>query len=174
MEPKSHHQRIIRRIIILSLCAAVGIAGVIAVWWHNNKDTAPDVRFIYLDGRKISLEQLRGKVVLVNFWSTSCAPCLKEMPEWITTYQKFKGDGFEVVAVAMHYDAPNYVIDYTASRKLPFPVTIDVNSQLAKAFGGVSLIPASFLIDKQGKILQTIIGPPQFPELHKKIKKALI
>jgi peroxiredoxin len=174
MESKSPHQRNIRRIIGLSLCAAAGIAGATAVWWHNSYDAAPDVRFIYLDGRKISLEQLRGKVVLVNFWSTSCAPCLKEMPNWVATYQQFKGDGLEVVAVAMHYDAPNYVIDYATSRKLPFPVTIDVNSQLAKAFGGVNATPASFLIDKQGKILQTTIGSPQFPKLHNKIRKALI
>ncbi len=154
------------------LAGALGVCAALWAWWPRK--SAPDAAFIYLNGKRTSLAQLRGKVVLVNFWSTSCAPCLKEMPEWINTWQQFKGRNFELVAIAMHYDAPNYVIDYAQRQALPFPVTIDVTGQLAKAFGDVNVIPSSFLIDKQGNILQTMVGAPQFSHLRESIQRALL
>ncbi|MDB5907234.1 MAG: hypothetical protein JWP34_1348, partial [Massilia sp.] len=71
---------------------------------------APDVTFISLAGDKVSTQSLRGKVVMVSFWATSCTTCVKEMPQMVETYNKFKGQGLEFVAVAMKYDPPNYVL----------------------------------------------------------------
>jgi peroxiredoxin len=110
----------------------LAIAGIgFAAFSHQ--PAAPDVTFISIDGQKISSQDLRGKVVMVNFWATSCATCVKEMPQMVETYNKFKGQGLEFVAVAMSYDPPNYVLNYAETRKLPFKVALDSGGDLAKA-----------------------------------------
>ena len=80
---------------------------------------APAVLYTLLDGAKAN-RALRGKVVLVNFWATSCASCVAEMPQIAGTFDQFKGRGFETLAVAMSYDAPALVARFTESRRLPF------------------------------------------------------
>ena len=134
---------------------------------------APDVTFISLAGDKISTQSLRGKVVMVNFWATSCTTCVKEMPQMVETYNTFKGQGLQFVAVAMKYDPPNYVLNFTETRQLPFTVAIDSSGDLARAFGDVTLTPTTFLIGKDGKILKRYVGAPEFGELHALLKKAL-
>jgi peroxiredoxin len=134
---------------------------------------APAVTFISLKGEKISTDSLRGKVVMVNFWATSCVTCVKEMPQMVDTYNKYKGRGLEFVAVAMSYDAPNYVINFAETRRLPFTVALDPAGDLAKSFGDVSLTPTTFVIDKEGKIIKRYVGEPSFNELHALLEKAL-
>ena len=152
--------------LVLAL-AGVGYATM------NSSEAAPDVTFISLAGDKVSTQSLRGKVVMINFWATSCTTCVKEMPQMVETYNKFKGQGLEFVAVAMKYDPPNYVVNYTATRKLPFTVALDSGGDLAKAFGDVALTPTTFVIGKDGKILRRYVGEPEFPELHALLQKAL-
>jgi peroxiredoxin len=134
---------------------------------------APQVTFINLAGDKITTQSLRGKVVMVNFWATSCTTCVKEMPQMVETYNKFKGQGLEFVAVAMSYDPANYVINYTETRKLPFTVALDSSGDIAKSFGDVKLTPTTFVIGKDGKILKRYVGEPEFGELHALLQKAL-
>jgi len=116
---------------------------------------------------------LRGKVVMVNFWATSCTTCVGEMPKMVETYNKYKAQGLEFVAVAMQYDAPNYVVNYAQSRQLPFKVALDVDGAAEKAYGNVAMTPTTFVIDKQGKIIKRYVGEPEFAELHKLLEKAL-
>ena len=99
--------------------AVLAIAGI-GFATFSQQQQAPEVTFITINGQKISTQDLRGKVVMVNFWATSCATCVKEMPQMVETYNKFKQDGLEFVAVAMSYDPPNYVLNYAETRKLPF------------------------------------------------------
>jgi peroxiredoxin len=110
---------------------------------------------------------------MVNFWATSCVTCVKEMPQMVETYNKFKGQGLEFVAVAMKYDPPNYVLNFTETRKLPFIVALDSGGDIAKSFGDVTLTPTTFVIDKQGKIIMRYVGEPEFSELHALLQKAL-
>jgi peroxiredoxin len=137
------------------------------------KTTMPDVTFTNLKGEKISSQSLRGKVVMVNFWATSCATCIAEMPKMISTYQKYHAQGLEYIAVAMSYDPPNYVLNYAETRQLPFQVALDVDGQLAKTFGEVKLTPTTFVIDKQGNLIKRYLGEPSFDELHSLLEKAL-
>ena len=130
------------------------------------KQSAPQVNFTDLNGNKISLEQLKGKIVMVNFWATSCTICVAEMPEMIRTYEKYHAHGLEFIAVAMSYDPPNYVLNFAETRKLPFHVTLDVDGKLAQAFGDVKLTPTTFIIDTQGIIIKKYVGAPKFQELH--------
>ncbi|MBB3213581.1 peroxiredoxin [Herbaspirillum sp. Sphag1AN] len=136
-------------------------------------DKAPDVSFVKLDGSTVSLKALRGKVVMVNFWATSCTTCVGEMPQMVATYNQYKNQGLDFVAVAMSYDPPNYVINFTETRKLPFAVALDAQDKLANAFGDVKLTPTTFVIGKDGTILKRYVGEPQFAELHQLLEKAL-
>jgi peroxiredoxin len=137
------------------------------------KESAPNVTFTDLTGKKITSESLRGKVVMVNFWATSCTTCVAEMPHMVETYNKYKGQGLEFVAVAMSYDPPNYVLNYAQTRSLPFKVALDTSGDLAKSFGEVKLTPTTYVIDKQGKIIKRYVGEPEFAALHRLLEKAL-
>jgi len=133
----------------------VGIAalalGVAASLLLQSRDTsAPEVRFATLSGDNFATSDLRGKVVLVNFWSTSCVSCMQEMPKMIETYKKFAPRGYEMVAVAMSYDHPNQVAEFAKARALPFKVALDTNGAIAKSFGDIRITPTTFVLDRKG------------------------
>ncbi|WP_114809521.1 peroxiredoxin family protein [Paraburkholderia kururiensis] len=165
----------IRRTSPVRYIAAAIVAGAIAVAGYfafNAQQHAPDATFTLLSGQKVSTSELKGKVYLVNFWATSCTTCMHEMPQMVQTYNRFKSQGLEFVAVAMNYDAPMYVANYAETRKLPFKVALDDGSA-AKQFGNVQLTPTTFVIDRNGKILKRYVGEPQFAELDQLLEKAL-
>jgi peroxiredoxin len=149
------------------------VAAVLAIAVAGCGTPAPEVTYTSLSGEKITSQSLRGKVVMVNFWATSCVTCIKEMPDMVKTYNKFQGKGLEFVAVAMSYDPPNYVLNYVQTRSLPFKVALDSDGSVAKAFGDIKLTPTTFVIDKQGNILKRYVGEPDFVELHRLLDKAL-
>ncbi|MGE5320612.1 MAG: peroxiredoxin family protein [Hyphomicrobiaceae bacterium] len=157
---------------LLIVLAVLAIAGAL-FYALMEKPAAPAATFTTLEGKTISLEELRGKIVLVNFWATSCPGCVKEMPDLIETYNQYKGRGFEIVAVAMSYDPPNYVANFAKTRQLPFPVALDVNGEHARAFGNVQLTPTSFIIGKDGRIIQEKLGDLDFTKLKAMLDKDL-
>jgi peroxiredoxin len=160
-----------RNLILAAVVAGVLAFAAFAIW--SAKPAAPLVTFTSLQGEKITTADFRGKVVLVNFWATDCATCVKEMPEITATYNKYRGQGFETIAVAMKHDPPNYVLNYTEKNKLPFKVALDPMGELAKAFGEVKLTPTTFIIDKQGKLVMRILGEPDFAKLHALLEEKL-
>ena len=98
--------------------AAVLIAlGVLGVWLFAVPPAqAPEVTFSTLSGKQLKMSELRGKVVLVKFWATSCVTCVAQMPDNIENYNKYAAQGFEIIAVAMQYDPANYVIIFVETR----------------------------------------------------------
>ena len=155
-----------RRILALSALSAALLAGCA-------KETAPAVDYVLLDGQKASSQQWAGKVMLVNFWATSCATCVKEMPQIVATHGKFKDRGFDTLAVAMSYDPPAFVAKFAETRKLPFGVAIDNTGSVANAFGPVQMTPTTLLINKRGEIVKRYVGEPDFAALHGLIEKLL-
>ena len=152
---------------------AIGVGAYLAFESVGARDAAPNVAYTLLDGTQSSTDKLRGKVVLVNFWATSCTTCVHEMPQVVATYEKFKGRGYDTLAVAMSYDPPAYVANFATTRKLPFGVTIDNTGSIAKGFGQVQLTPTSVLINKRGEIVKRYVGEPDFAELHQLLEKLL-
>jgi peroxiredoxin len=139
----------------------------------TGRQPAPQVEFTLLSGDKLRLANLRGKVVLVNFWATSCPGCIHEMPSLVATYEKYHDKGLETVAVAMSYDPPDYVRTFAAKQGLPFEVALDGNGAAAAAFGNVRLTPTTFVISRDGFILQRYTGEPDFNQLQQQLEKAL-
>ncbi|KQB60261.1 TlpA disulfide reductase family protein [Acidovorax sp. SD340] len=138
-----------------------------------NSSVAPQSSFTLLDGSSRTTADLKGKVALINFWATSCTTCVAEMPMLAATYEKFRGRGYETIAVAMSYDPPTYVVNFAHTRKLPFPVAIDNTGAVAKAWGDVSVTPTTFLVNKRGEIVKRFVGKPDFAELHQLIDRLL-
>ncbi len=158
----------------LSIAAVVLLAALSWLAFQGNKATpAPPSKFVLLDGSSINTQDMRGRVVLVNFWATSCTTCVAEMPDLISTHQKYAGQGYETLAVAMSYDPPSYVVNFTETRKLPFKVAIDNTGAVAKSWGDVRLTPTTFLVNKQGEIVKRYVGTLDFADLHRLIEQLL-
>jgi peroxiredoxin len=164
---RRHHLALALGLLATGPLASLGLAGC------ARRESAPDVTYTLLDGAKVSLKGQQGKVVLVNFWATSCTTCVKEMPEIVATHEKFKARGYDTVAVAMSYDPPAYVASFAETRKLPFGVAIDNTGAVAQAFGDVRLTPTTFLLDKRGGIVKKYVGAPDFAALHGLIEELL-
>lgn len=151
----------------------LGVLGFAAYTGFMQQNAAPGVTFTSLKGEKIESVGLRGRVVLVNFWATDCPTCVKEMPRLVQTYTKYQPQGFEVIAVAMRHDPPNYVLNYTEKNALPFKVALDPMGELAKAFDNVKLTPTTIVIDKRGNVVTRILGEPDFAKLEALIEQKL-
>lgn len=95
------------------------------------------------------------------------------MPDIVETYERYAPRGFELLAVAMNYDPPDYVANYTQKHRLPFKVVLDTHGKIAAAFDNVLLTPTAVLIDKRGRILRRYVGEPDFAALHATIEREL-
>ena len=152
---------------------ALGVGAYLGIETMRGGTKAPNVGYTLLDGHKSTLDQLRGKVVLVNFWATDCTACLHEMPQIVATHEKYKARGYDTLAVSMSFDAPASVIHFAETRKLPFGVAIDNTGEIAKRFGEVQLTPTSVLINKRGEIVKRYVGEPDFAALHQLVETLL-
>ncbi len=157
----------------MAAAAVLAVASVAGLYGCGGAQAAPNSTFVLLDGSKQTTADLKGKVTLVNFWATSCVTCVAEMPKVIATYNKYKAQGYDTMAVAMSYDPPSYVVNYTETRKLPFKVAIDNTGAVAKAWGDVQLTPTTYIVNKRGEIVKQYVGEPDFAALHQLIEKLL-
>jgi peroxiredoxin len=158
---------------LIVAAAAVAIAAGAAVAVLSRQAPAPEVRFITLSGQNLATADLRGKVVLVNFWATSCVACVEEMPQIVEAWKKFSPRGYETIAVAMSYDHPNLVADFAQKRALPFQVALDADGAVAQGFGNVNVTPTTFLLDRRGRIVKRYLGEPDWAEFHALVERAL-
>lgn len=133
-------------------------------WVSEEARALPPLHFTLLDGRNISLEELRGKVVLVNFWATWCPYCRHEMPDMQRFYDDYRARGFEIIALSQDDDAEK-VRRFMIKEGYRFPVAM-ADGGHAAAFGGVSRLPTSFLIDKQGRLCKKISGQVHYVRLE--------
>ena len=157
---------------LIWITVTVVILGVL-ILFIQNRNIAPNVTFITIKGEKIAMADLKGKVVLVNFWATDCLACVQEMPELVNTYEKFQARGLEVIAVAMPDDPPAQVLNYVTIKKLPFPVMHDGLSLITAKFDNVDVTPTTFIFNKQGKLLQRTIGTLNFVKLDQLLNSEL-
>ncbi len=133
--------------------------------------TAPGFSLEDIDGKKFSLKDYRGKVVLLNFWATWCPPCRREMPSMERLHQKFKNRDFVVLALNQMEDGDQvftFVGDLGVD--LTFPILFDKDSSVSRAYGVMGL-PTTYLIDKKGNVRFRAIGGREFdhPEVEKQI-----
>ncbi|MBL8075853.1 MAG: TlpA family protein disulfide reductase [Nitrospira sp.] len=138
----------------MQMYAAAGMKAV------SDERPAPSFRLTSLDGTPVDSMQLRGKVLLVNFWATWCGPCKEEMPALERLKSIFANKEFELLAVTTDQQREG-IRKYVATLGLHFPVLIDERKEVSAAFG-VRGLPTTVLIDKQGRMAALVVGPRQW------------
>jgi len=127
--------------------------------FSNPPVPAPSAGFQALDGAPVTLADFEGQVVLVNFWATWCAPCVREMPDLERLHLALRDEGFAVLAVSEDRGGAGVVAPFLARLDLQWlPVYLDSKSKLGRAFA-VKALPTSFLVDRQGRVVAGLIGP---------------
>jgi peroxiredoxin len=134
--------------------------------------SAPDFKLKAVqDGKEYDLGQFKGKVVLVNFFTFFCGPCREEMPHLSKMYQELKGQGFQTLGIGLS-STPEQLKQIVSQLGLGYPV-LEGNDAVSKAYGGVELVPLTFIIDKEGNIAHKILGARSKEEFEKLVKPLL-
>lgn len=152
------------------------LGALLAYLWlaPSGHPMAPKAQFKDLQGQQFSLEQLKGKPVIVNFWATTCPGCVKEIPALIDLSEKYSQQGLVIIGVAMDYDPESQVREMVRQKGMNYPIVLDSNGNLAKAFGNVSLTPTTFFISKQGTIYKHKLGEMSHAELETNIQSLIL
>ena len=133
-----------------------------------NKVKAPNFYLSDLDGNIYDLSAFSGQVIMLNFWGTWCGPCRKEIPDFIKLYDKYNSDGLEIVGVTLQSGSAENIRRFTTANGINYPILTDVeNYEAQKAFieygkvtgVGSRGVPTTYIIDREGYIVKSYIGP---------------
>lgn len=133
-----------------------------------NQIKAPDFTLADLDGNWVSLADMQGKVILLNFWGTWCPPCRKEIPDFISLYEKHKDEGLEIVGITLNSGDAGKIKKFINDWNMNYTILTDikgdetqlVTQRYGEAIGQpITGIPTTFIINRDGYIVKTYVGP---------------
>lgn len=142
------YRKLSRVVFVLTLMVCVARPAVSAAL--DVGQVAPAVSGIDLQNRAVSLATLRGRVVMVDFWATWCAPCAAEMPVLQSLYDANRAGGLTIVGVSVDRERPA-IAEFVQRNHISFPIVHDASHQIAQAFGPRRM-PTSYLIDRRGRV----------------------
>ncbi len=140
-----------------ALLGLVGLGALLGVG-HRGPVLAPDFAVIDLHGQAVRLSALRGKVVLLNLWTTWCPPCREEMPSLERLWGRLHDRDFRLLAVSEDEEGKRAVDPFVREMGLTFPVLVDPEHQVGDRYE-VTGYPETFLIDRGGRVIEHIVGP---------------
>ena len=159
------------------IAAAIGGVCIVVLSWiaysQSSSYISTDVEFQLIDGRRLSLAELGRRPLLITFWATTCTVCVKKTPELVKLYQDLHPQGAEMIAVAMSYDPPNRILNYSKIHEIPYPISLDIDGNIARAFDDVSLTPSTFLLDRDGRVVYKRVGEIDVANLKTQIMNLL-
>jgi peroxiredoxin len=132
---------------------------------------APEFVLLGLDQKKVKLRGYRGKVVLLNFWATWCAPCLIEMPHFVDWQKEYAARGLQVIGISMD-DDPAPVRSLSTKLLLNYPVAMG-DEKLGELYGGILGLPVTYLIDTTGKVRAEYRGETDLKAIEKQLRQLL-
>jgi peroxiredoxin len=157
---------------------AVGLVAAIFFVAHRRaaykqaaEPPAPAFNVTDLSGQTISLANLRGKVVLVNFWAAWCTPCRAEIPQFVRLQEKYRAQGFQLVGISID-DPEGALRDFCRESRVNYPIVMG-DQTMAEKFGAVLGLPTSFLIGRDGRIHARQVGATDFPKIEREISALL-
>jgi len=169
---------------IVAILLALAAAGGVYAFLHHRREmreehirtlaqrtTAPHFTLPDLEGKPLQLTTFRGKVVLLDFWATWCAPCKIEVPHLVALQKKYGPQGLQIVGISMDDDAAP-VRAFAQEFSINYPVVLG-NTELARSYGGVLGLPVAFLIDRDGRIVKRLDGDEKLQGLEKEIAELL-
>jgi cytochrome c biogenesis protein CcmG/thiol:disulfide interchange protein DsbE len=120
----------------------------------------PDIVLPSVSGETVALSQYKGRVIMLNFWATWCPPCQMEIPDFIDLQKELGPEGLTIIGVSVDEDRISYVKAYSEERKINYPVLYagDDMEAVADAVGGIRGIPTTFLIDRDGRVVEKVVG----------------
>jgi cytochrome c biogenesis protein CcmG/thiol:disulfide interchange protein DsbE len=118
---------------------------------------APSFTLQDLNGKQVSLSDFKGKVVILDFWATWCPPCVKEVPHFVALYEQYKDKGFAIVGISVDRAGISVVKSFVEKYRVNYPVLM-TDRQVEKAYGDITSIPTTFVIDSAGNIRRTYVG----------------
>ena len=149
------------QVILLTVLAAVSLMFPARA---DVGDTAK-LKAVLLDGKSVSLDQLKGKVVMVNFWATWCPTCRVEMPQWQKLYDAYKDKGFELIAVSIDEDE-KVLRQVSKERGFSFPIAWRWDDKADDNFGDIIGTPTLYVVDKSGKVAWMKRGRVTYAQLQ--------
>lgn len=133
---------------------------------------APAWRLQDINGKAVSSDDFKGKVVVLDFWATWCGPCRMEIPGYTELMKKYGKDGFTIVGVSVDQGGPDVVKEFVQKNGVNYPMVM-ADEKIVADFGGVEAIPTTFLIDRTGQIRDRKVGAEETAEYERKIKSLL-
>lgn len=136
------------------------------------KKVAPPFSLTDISGNTISLGDLRGKVVFINFFATWCSPCRTEIPDFVRLYKKYNSQGLEIIGLSLDQGRPEALKNFLEKYHVQYPVVLATKNIISN-YGGISAIPTTVIVNQDGMIDQTIIGLRSGEELEKMVVSLL-
>ena len=135
-------------------------------------EPAPDFELKSVDGNTVKLSDFRGKVAVLNFWATWCAPCRVETPWLVDLYRQYKEHGLEVIGISMDDGNQEHVADFVKEMGINYTVLMG-NHAVGDAYGGLRFLPQTFFIGRDGKIIKHSFGIKSKSDLEEAFKQPL-
>ncbi len=133
---------------------------------------APDFTLTDLKGQKVTLSELHGKTVVLNFWATWCPPCKEEIPWFVELQKRYGAEGLQVIGVAMDDGDQKDVEKFVAEQAVNYPILLG-KEKVAALYGGIDYLPTTFYIDRNGVVLDRVFGEPGREQIEQNVKSAL-